>query len=102
MGAPLDGRDDRHAYIRYVFQNLNAFVMDLAPYAGIGDVFERLPIDANHEVPARAGEDDDLVRPILRNPVEGIDNLGMGLCGESERPTVAMKLGDQHAVRISR
>jgi hypothetical protein len=25
--------------------------MDLAPHAGIGDVFERRPIDTDHEVP---------------------------------------------------
>jgi hypothetical protein len=36
----------------------------------------------------------------LRNPVEGIDNLRMGLCRESERPSVAMELHDQHAFRI--
>ena len=41
MGSSLDSRDDRHAYIGYVFQKLNAFVVNLAPNAGIGDVAER-------------------------------------------------------------
>ena len=41
MGSSLDSRDDRHAYIGYVFQKLNAFVVNLAPNAGIGYVAER-------------------------------------------------------------
>jgi hypothetical protein len=41
MGAPFDSRDDRHAYVGYIFQNLNAFIMNLAPHAGIGDVAKR-------------------------------------------------------------
>jgi len=43
MGTSLDGCNDRHANVGYVFQDLNAFVMDLAPYAGIGNVGERRP-----------------------------------------------------------
>jgi hypothetical protein len=41
MGAPFDSRDGRHAYVGYIFQNLNAFIMNLAPHAGIGDVAKR-------------------------------------------------------------
>ena len=41
MRASLDSRDDRHAYVGYVFQDLNAFVVNLAPDAGIGGVAER-------------------------------------------------------------
>src|SRR5277367_1404161 len=70
--------------------------------SGIGDVLERRPVNPEHEVPACPREDYDLVRSILRNPVEGIDNLCMGLCRESERPSVAMELHDQHALRIPR
>ena len=40
MGTSLDGCNDRHANVGYVFQDLSAFVMDLAPYAGIGNVGE--------------------------------------------------------------
>src|SRR5439155_26810947 len=47
------------------FQDLNAFVMDLAPYAGIGNVGERRPIHTDHEVPSRPREDYDLIRSIL-------------------------------------
>jgi hypothetical protein len=42
MGTSLDGRDDRHAYVGYVFQSLNAFVVNLAPNPGIGDIAERI------------------------------------------------------------
>src|SRR6266700_1422287 len=56
MGTSLDSRDDRHAYIGYVFQNLNAFVMNLAPNAGIGGSAERRPIDINNERPTVAVE----------------------------------------------
>ena len=42
MRAPLDCRNDRHAYIGYVFQNLNAFVVNLAPDARITRVARRM------------------------------------------------------------
>ncbi len=79
MGASLDSRDDRHAYIGDIFQNLNAFVVNLAPNAGIGDIAERGPIDIGNKLPACAREDYDLVRSILRNPVEGIDKFRVSL-----------------------
>src|ERR1700758_1728946 len=101
MGATLDGRDHRHADIGYVFQNLNALVMDLAPYLWIRYVFEGLPIDADHEVPASAGEDYDLIRPILGNPVEGVNNFRMGLGREGERPPGAVELYAQPACGVS-
>jgi hypothetical protein len=41
MGASLDSRDHRHAYVGYLFQNLKTFVVNLAPNAWIGDVAER-------------------------------------------------------------
>src|SRR5580693_3116746 len=75
--------------------------MDLAPYARIGNVGERRPIHTDHEVPSRPREDYDLIRSILRNPVEGIDNLRMGFCRECERSSVVMKLDDQHAFGVS-
>ena len=40
VGASLDSRDQRYANIGYVFDNLGAFVVNLAPDAGIGDVAE--------------------------------------------------------------
>ncbi len=40
MGSSLHSRDDRHAYIGYMFEDLNAFVVNLAPNARIGDVAE--------------------------------------------------------------
>ena len=82
MGAPFDRRDDRHSDVGYVFQNLNAFVVNLTPDARIGDITERGPIDISNELPACARQDYDLVRSILRNPIEGIDKLRVTrLCG---------------------
>jgi len=76
--------------------------MDLAPNVGIGDVLERLPVNPGHEVPACAGEDDDLVRPILRNPVERIDHLRVRLRRERKRAAIAMELHNQDTVLIPR
>src|SRR5260370_6947470 len=91
MGAFLDSRDHRHAYIGYVFQKLNAFVVNLAPNAGIGDVAERRKIDARNKLAARSRQNYDLVRSILCNPIKGIDKLRMILCRESEWPIVPVK-----------
>ena len=65
IGTPLDGCNDRHANVGYVFQDLSALVMGLAPYAGIGNVAERRPIHTDHKVPSRPREDYDLIRSIL-------------------------------------
>ena len=100
--ASLDRRDDRHANIGDVLQHLNTFVVNLAPNAGIRDVAERRPIDANKEVAARARQDDDFVRSILRNPVKSINNLRMMERRESARPAVAVKFNNQDTVGIPR
>src|ERR1700728_1075474 len=102
MGTSLDGRDNRHAYVSYVFQNLNAFVVNLAPNPGIGDIAERGPLDISNELPTCACEDHDLVRSILRNPVEGIDKFRVGLRAHNERAAVDVKLSNQHTFVISR
>src|ERR1700756_2286024 len=101
MGTSLDSRDHRHSYVGYVFQNLNAFVVNLAPSAGIGDIAERGPIDISNELPTCAREDYDLVRSILRDPVEGIDKFRVSLRGHNERPAVAVELSNQHTFVIS-
>src|SRR6266404_1234788 len=101
MGTSLDGRDDRHAYVGYVFQSLNAFVVNLAPNPGIGDIAERGPIDIRNELPTCTGEDYDLVCSILRNPVEGIDKFRVSLRGHNEWSAVAMKFGKQHTFGLS-
>src|SRR5437667_8263640 len=102
MGTSLDSRDDRHAYIGYIFQNLNAFVVNLAPNAGIGGIAERRPIDISNELPTSAREDYDLVRSVLSNPVEGIDKFRVRLRRHNERPAVAVELGDQYAFGVAR
>src|SRR6185295_14471854 len=102
MGASLDSRDQWHANVGYVFQNLSAFIVNLAPNTGIGDFAEGWKINARNEIPACSRQDHDLVRSILRNPVKGIDKLRMILRRENERPTVAMEFDNQHTVGISR
>src|SRR6478672_6050283 len=102
MGTSLDSRDDRHSYVGYVLQNLNAFVVNLTPDAGIGDVAERGPIDISNELSTCARQDYDLVRPILRNPVEGIDKFCVRLRGHDERSAVGVEFSDEHTLGISR
>src|ERR1700719_1459983 len=94
MGTSLDSRDDRHPYVGYVFQNLNAFVVNLAPNAGIGNIAKRGPIDISNELPACARVSYDRVRPILRNLVEGLDKLLVSLRSHNERPAVAVELSN--------
>src|SRR5882724_7419788 len=102
MGTSLDSCDDRHADVGDIFQNLNAFVVNLAPNAGIGGIAERGPIDISNELPTSAREDYDLVRSILTNPVEGIDKFRVRMRRHNERPAVAVELGDQYAFRVAR
>src|ERR1700739_2315104 len=102
IGTSFDSRDDRHTYVGYVFQNLTAFVVNLAPNVGIGNIAKRVPIDPNNEVAICTRQYDDLVCSILRNPVKGIHDLRMVLCRESARPAIAVKLNKHHALAISR
>src|SRR6266850_7637980 len=102
MGASLDSRDQWHADVGYVFQNLSAFIVNSAPNAGIGDIAEGWKINAGNEIPACSRQDHDLIRSILRNPVKGIYKLRMVLRRENERPAVAVEFGNYHTVGISR
>src|SRR6267142_503097 len=102
MRASFDGCDDRHPYVGYVFQKLNAFVVNLAPNAGIGDVAKRREIDFGNELPACSRQNHNLVFSILGDPVKGIYKLGMILCCECERPALAVKFDNQHTVSIPR
>src|ERR1700739_4416771 len=102
MGASLDSRNDRHTYVGKVFQSLNAFVMNLAPNTRIGDIAERGPFDVSNELSARARQDYDLVRSILRNPVEGIDKFRVGWRGHNKRTAFAVKLDYQHTFGVAR
>src|SRR5260370_42671073 len=101
MGASFDSRDDRQAYVGYFSQNLTPFVVNLTPDAGIGGVAEGGPINISNELPPGAREDYDLVRPILRNPVDPIDKFRVSLRAHSERPAVAVEFSNQHAFVIS-
>src|SRR5580704_2083708 len=97
----FDSRDDRHSYVGYIFQNLTAFVVNLAPNAGIGNIPKRVPIDPNNEVATCTRQYDDLVCSILRNPVKGIHHLRMVLRREGAWPAIAVKFNNQHALGIS-
>jgi hypothetical protein len=101
MGSSLDSCDDRHSYVGYVFQDLNAFVMNLAPNAGIADITERGPIDIGNELPTCAREDYDLVRAILRNAVESLDKFRVSWRGHNERTAVAVEFSNENAFVIS-
>src|ERR1700731_1141414 len=101
MGTSLDCRDDWDAYVGYVFQNLNAFIVNLAPDAGIGGVAEGGPVDIRNEFPTGARKDYDLVRAILRNPVEPIDKFRVRLRGHNARPAISVEFSNQHAFVIS-
>src|SRR5258705_9968199 len=102
MGTSLDRRNDRHSYVGYVFQNLNAFVVNLTPDAGIGDIAERGPIDISNEPPTCARQDHNLVGSILRNAVEGIDEFRVSWSAHNERPAVAVEFSNQHTVSVAR
>src|SRR4029077_12955258 len=101
VGKSLDCRDDWDAYVGYVFQSLNTFVVNLAPDTGIGAVAEGGPIDICNELPSGTRKDYDLVRAVLRNPVEPIDKFRVRLRGHNARPTVGVKFGHQHTSCIS-
>src|SRR5580704_7912856 len=101
MGSSLDCRDDWDAYVGDVFQSLNAFIVNLAPNAGIGDIAERGPLDISNELRAGARKDYDLVRSILRNPVEGIDKFRVRLRGHNKGTAVVVELSNQHTFVIS-
>src|SRR6266699_1817372 len=102
MGASLDRRDDRHAYVGYIFDDLNSFVVNLAPNARIGDVAERRKIDVRNKLAGRSRQNYDLVLSILGDPVKGIDKLRMILCRETERPALAVKFDNKLTVSIPR
>src|SRR5580700_7247183 len=102
MGTSLDSRDHRHSYVGYIFQYLGAFVVNLTPDAGIGDIAERGPIDISNKLPTCARQDYDLVRSILADSVEGLDKFCVRLRGHDERSAVGVEFSYQHASVIAR
>jgi hypothetical protein len=87
----------RHTYVGNVFQNLNAFVVNLAPNAEVGNIVER----GLMKLLTCARQDHDFVRSILGNPVEGIDKFRVRLRAHNGRPTVAVELSNQHTLGFS-
>src|SRR5229473_2600209 len=92
MSASFNGRDHQYPYVGDILDNLNAFIMNLAPNAGLGDVAKGCEIDIRYELAACSRQDHDLVLAILCDPVKSIDEFGMILRRENERPAVRMKL----------
>jgi len=72
----------------------------LAPNAGVGDIAERRKVDPRDERSACSGQDYDLVRPILRNPLEGVDKIRMVPRRKGQRPAVGVELGHQHSLGV--
>jgi hypothetical protein len=101
MGASLDGRDHRNADVRDVLQGLETFVVNSAPDPRIGDISKRCPFYVRKEIPDRAGKDNNLVLPVLSDPVKGIDKLRVSLRVDNERAAVAMELSNQHTFVIT-
>ena len=67
----------------------------------LGDVVEGGPIDISNEIPTGARKDYDLVRSILRNPVESIDKFRVRLSIHNARPAVGVEFSNQHTFVIS-
>src|ERR1700752_3406589 len=101
VGTSLDCRDDWDAYVGYVFQNLNTFIVNLARDGGIGGVAEGGPVDIGNDLPARPRKDYDLVRAILRNTIEPVDKFRVRLRGHNAWAAVGVEFSNQHAFVIS-
>jgi hypothetical protein len=80
---------------------MNALIMNLAQNTGIAKIAKGPKIDTVNELPARSSQDHDLVRAILPNAVECIDEIAVILRRKREWPTIGMKLGDQYSFGIS-
>src|SRR5580700_7726677 len=101
MRSSFDSRDDWYTNVRQILENLHAFVVSLAPNTGIGHIAESGEINSRNEITACAGYDDDLVRSILRDPVEGVEKLCMVLSSEGEWSAIAVKFSNQHTSVVS-
>jgi hypothetical protein len=101
MGASLDRRDHRNPDVRNILQSLAAFIVNSAPDTRVGNISERRPFYVPNEIPARSCNDDNVVRPVLSDPVKGIDKLRVCSCIHDKRATVAMELRNQHAFIIT-
>jgi hypothetical protein len=71
------------------------------PDARIGDISERWPFYIPNEIPARACNDDNLVRSILSDSVKGINKLRVSLRGHDELAAVTVELGNQHTLIVT-
>jgi hypothetical protein len=101
VGPTLDGGDHGHADVGEVLDDLHALVVDLAPHVGVGHVAEGGEVDGGHEV-LRPRQDDDLVRAVLADAVEGFGELGVVLGGEGEGSARAVVDGhEEHALAVA-
>src|SRR5579864_6434216 len=102
IGASFDSGDHRHSNVRKILQNLRSFVVHYAPYFRVRYVTKRRKINRRNEITSCASQNHYLVRAILRNPVKGIDKLGMILRRKGVKwTTVFVEFGNQYAVYVS-
>src|SRR4029077_11730689 len=94
-------RNHRHANVREILQDLNAFVVDLTPNCGIANVAKRRKVDRWNEFSTRARQDHDLVFPVLRDSIKGLDKVRMVRCGEVQRTAVAVEGSYQDSACVS-
>src|SRR4029077_3179350 len=91
----------RHADVCQIFQDLNPFVVSLAPDCGIGNIAKGREIYTWDEFPACARQDHDLVFTVLRDTIKALDKVRVVQRSKSQRTTIAVELADQHTLGIT-
>jgi hypothetical protein len=100
ISLSLDRSDDRYANIRYILEDLNTFVVHLAPHSGIGNIAEGREVDRRDELAAGSRKNHDLVGAILRYSIESLDKVGMVLRRKGKWTALRVELGNQDSLRI--
>src|SRR5258708_30403388 len=102
VSAPFDRGDHRDADVGKILEDLDSVVVDLAPHVGVGNIAEGREIDPGDELSSRSRQNHDLVVAILRNAIEGVDEVGVVLRRESQRAALRMEFNYQNPLRITR
>ena len=63
-------RNDGHTNTQQILENLDSFIVHLAPHRRIGHISERREVDPGDEVSSGSGENDDCVGAVLAHTVE--------------------------------
>src|SRR3989441_373915 len=108
-------RDDKGVLVAEFHSNGGPFIMSAKAHTEFVDAFYRIAQDRANKIVILTGaggdfitdvstcarQNYDLVRPILRNPVEGIDKFRVSFRAHNERSAVAVELSNQHTFVIS-